>query len=122
MTMKTTVVLGASLSPGRYSYLAVNRLSAAGHPVIALGREAGSIGNIPVLTEYPDKIPDLDTVTLYLNPSNQKEYYDYIISLQPQRIIFNPGTENPELKQLAKSQGIVTEEACTLVMLSLGNY
>jgi predicted CoA-binding protein len=122
MTMKKTVVLGASLSPGRYSYLAVNRLAAAGHPVIALGREAGSIGNIQVLTEYPDKIPDLDTVTLYLNPSNQKEYYDYIFALHPRRIIFNPGTENPELKQLAKSQGINTEEACTLVMLSLGNY
>lgn len=122
MAMKKTVVLGASLSPGRYSYLAVNRLSAAGHPVIALGREAGNIGNIPVLTEYPDKIPDLDTLTLYLNPSKQKEYYDYIIALHPLRIIFNPGTENPELMQLANAQGIVTEEACTLVMLSLGNY
>ena len=65
---------------------------------------------------------DVHTVTLYLNPSHQKEYYDYILSLRPKRIIFNPGTENAELYRLANDHDIETREACTLVLLSTGQY
>lgn len=119
---KKTAVLGASLSAGRYSYTAVNRLAAAGHQVVAIGKKAGLIGSIPVTTAFPDSIPDLDTISLYLSPVNQQPVYDDILRLKPRRIIFNPGTENAELKKMAESRGIATEEACTLVLLSLGNY
>lgn len=118
---KKTVVLGASTNPSRYSYLAVNRLSARNHPVVAVGRREGKIGNVDVLTGQPPQ-DDVDTITLYLNPTNQKPYYDYILSLKPKRIIFNPGTENYELETMAEKEGIRTMEACTLVMLSTGQY
>jgi predicted CoA-binding protein len=118
---KKTMVLGASTSPERYSNLAVRRLRTAGHPVAAIGRTTASIGDVEIHT---DKAPvgDVDTVTLYLNPANQKEYYDYILSLHPRRIIFNPGAENPELQALASANGIEPVEACTLVLLSTGQY
>ncbi len=121
MEKKTTLVLGASVNPQRYSYLAVNKLVANRHPVIALGNRKGQVGDIEIETE---KLPftDIDTVTLYLNPTRQKEYYDYILSLHPRRIIFNPGTENDELEKLAEQNGIDTKEACTLVLLSTGQY
>ena len=118
---KKTVVLGASSNPSRYSYLAVNRLAAHDQPVIAIGRKPGKIREIDVITEHPE-MNDVDTVTLYLNAQNQKQYYDYILSLQPKRIIFNPGAENDELKNLAKQNNIQTMEACTLVLLSTGQY
>ncbi|HVI43624.1 MAG TPA: CoA-binding protein [Chitinophaga sp.] len=118
---KLTVVLGASPNPDRYSNLAVNRLTAKGHPVVAIGKKAASIGDIPVITEHPD-LKQVDTVTLYLNPILQKEYYDYILQLHPRRIIFNPGTENDELAQLATQHDITPVEACTLVLLSTGQY
>ena len=120
--MKKTAVLGASLHPERYSRLAVLRLQEKGHPVVALGIEEGLIGEVPVTTDFPQHIPDLDTISLYLNPKRQKEYYSYILGLHPKRIIFNPGTENPELLAIAEKEGIETIEACTLVMLRLGNY
>jgi uncharacterized protein len=118
---KKTLVLGASDNPLRYSYLAVNRLVSKGYPVVALGKRKGTVGGIDILT---DQIPvqDIDTVTLYLNPLHQKEYYNYILSLKPKRIIFNPGTENDELIDLAERNGITAVEACTLVMLSTGQY
>lgn len=119
--MKKTVVLGASDNPSRYSYLAVEKLSRYGHPVIAIGRKEGSVGNTKIITEHPDEAA-VDTVTLYLNPQLQKEYYDYIVSLQPKRVIFNPGTENEELEALVKAHGIEPIEACTLVMLGTGQY
>src|SRR5919107_6135255 len=102
---KKTVVLGASQNPGRYSNMAVNRLSAHKHPVVAIGRRAGKIGDIEIITGEPQQ-EEVDTVTLYLNPTNQKPYYDYILSLNPKRIIFNPGTENYELEKLANEKGI----------------
>ena len=120
-THKKTLVLGASENPSRYSYLAVNRLSSAGHPVIAIGRRVGDILGSPIQTGMPE-IKDVDTVTLYLNPQNQKSYYDYILSLNPNRIIYNPGTENPELERLSAEKGILNLEACTLVLLSTGQY
>jgi len=118
---KKTVVLGASDNPSRYSYLAVERLTQQQHPVIALGRKQGLIGNTSILTDRP-AIEAVDTITLYLNEQNQKDFYDYILSLHPKRIIFNPGTENDELFDLAKANGIEALEACTLVMLSTGQY
>lgn len=118
---KKTLVIGASSNPERYSYLAVKKLIAYQHPVIALGNRAGNIGNTVIETEQKS-FDNIDTVTLYLNPLRQKDYYNYILSLHPQRIIFNPGTENDELYELAKEKGIAVEEACTLVMLSTGQY
>jgi len=118
---KKTVVLGASLNPQRYSNMAVKKLSAYDHTVVAIGRKEGEINDIKISKEQ-DPIEDTDTVTLYLNPENQKPFYDYILSMKPKRIIFNPGTENEELKKLAGDKGIETEEACTLVMLSTGQY
>lgn len=121
MQKKKTVVLGASANPARYSHMAVQRLTAHQQPVVAIGRRKGNIGSVEIITNHPDE-KDVDTITLYLNPANQKQYYDYILSLHPKRIIFNPGTENDELIELAHQKNIETLEACTLVMLSTGQY
>jgi predicted CoA-binding protein len=119
--LKKTLVIGASDNPQRYSYLAMNRLRGKGHPVVAIGRKMVRVGDVDIETT-PKDFPEVDTVTLYLNPSSQKEYYDYILSLHPRRIIFNPGAENPELEELAQANGIEPVEACTLVLLSTGQY
>jgi hypothetical protein len=119
---KHTLVLGATTNPERYSYLAIQRLTAHQHPVTAIGSKPGTVSGINIITEHPATIPGLHTITLYLNPERQKAFYDYIIALNPQRLIFNPGTENEALEALAKSHGIQTIEACTLVMLSTGQY
>ena len=121
MEKKKTLVLGASENPTRYSFLAVNKLIAYGHPVNAIGKRPGRIGDTVIGTEQIH-MDDIDTVTLYLNPLNQQPYYDYILSLHPKRIIFNPGAENEELAGLAVKNGIRTLEACTLVLLSTGQY
>lgn len=121
MENKKTLVLGASPNPARYSYLAVNKLARYNHPVIAIGKRKGKAGDTEITTEQVP-LTNIDTVTLYLNPQNQKQYYDYIISLKPNRIIFNPGTENDELYKLAKQNRIQVMEACTLVLLSTGQY
>lgn len=119
--MKKTLVLGASENPERYSNKAILRLRSKGHSVVAIGRRKGQVDDVPIGTDQ-EPVADIDTVTLYLNPTNQKPYYDYILSLHPKRIIFNPGTENPELEQLAEENGIYTQEACTLVLLGTGQY
>lgn len=119
--MKKTIVLGASENPSRYSYLAVERLRAHGHPVIAVGRQEGKIGDTPIQTGQP-AVAGVDTVTLYLNPALQEAAYDYIIGLSPRRVIFNPGTENEAFESLLKTRGIEPVEACTLVMLAAGLY
>jgi predicted CoA-binding protein len=118
---KKTLVLGASTNPSRYSYLAINKLSLHKHPVVAVGRREGKVGDVNIVTGLPH-FEDIDTVTLYLNPTNQQPYYDYILSLKPARIIFNPGTENNELEEMAIKKGIKPMEACTLVMLGTGQY
>lgn len=118
---KKTLVLGASDDPSRYAYLALNQLRAKGHPVQAIGKKKATVLDVDIETEKREA-DDIDTVTLYLNRYNQKEYYDYIVSLHPKRIIFNPGTENEELEKLAKDNGIVPMQACTLVLLSTGQY
>ena len=121
MKKKKTLVLGASDNPSRYSYLAIQRLRNHDHPVVAIGRKNSQVGDVPIAKE---KMPfdDIDTITFYLNPLHQKEYYDYILSLKPKRLIFNPGAENEELEKLAKQNNIQISEACTLVLLATGQY
>ena len=118
---KKTLVLGASDNPSRYSYLAVNRLRSHGHPVVAIGKKNSMVADVPIEKEKKDW-DNVDTVTLYLNPNHQEQYYDYILSLKPKRIIFNPGAENDELADLAVKNGIKPIEACTLVLLSTDQY
>jgi len=119
--MKKTLVLGASLNPGRYSNLAINRLVRYGHTVEAVGLKKGEVAGVEISTEK-ENFEDIDTVTLYLNPKRQVEYYDYIISLKPQRVIFNPGTENPEFYELLRKNNIEIDVACTLVLLGTNQY
>lgn len=119
--MKKIVVLGASENPSRYSYLAVERLREKGYPVVAIGRKAGIIGDTPIVTGHPE-IEEVDTVTLYLNPQLQESEYEYIMQLNPRRVIFNPGTENDALLELLEQRNIQGIEACTLVMLSTGQF
>lgn len=122
MSDKRTLVLGASPNPSRYSYVATIRLSSAGHSVIPVGIRNGDINGIPIETDLK-KWDDVDTITMYMNSERQKQFYDYILDeIHPKRIIFNPGAENRELAQLASDRGIETIDACTLVMLSIGNY
>ncbi len=118
---KTTLVLGTSLKPNRYSNLAVRKLRAKNFEVKAFGLKGGTIGDVTIDTERI-AYPDIHTITLYLNPNVQKGYYDYILSLNPERVIFNPGTENMELVSLLKDNGIHSEIACTLVLLSIDQY
>ncbi|MDP4709794.1 MAG: CoA-binding protein [Saprospiraceae bacterium] len=120
-TSKHTLVLGASLNPDRASWKAVQLLRAKNYTVTAFGLKAGRIADVEIQTALPEAAK-LHTVTLYVNPANQVAYYDYILQLKPQRIIFNPGTENAELFQLAKDAGILPEYACTLVLLTLNDY
>jgi len=119
--MKKTLIIGASSNQERYSYMAAERLLAHGHDIELIGKRPDTIFD---KTIYTQKKPftDIDTITLYVSEKYQSEYYDYILSLQPKRVIFNPGTENPELELLLNNNNIQTEEACTLVMLGTGQY
>lgn len=121
--MRKTVIIGASTNPDRTAFLAAERLSRAGEDFVPVGIKRGSVQGKEILDlrEKPT-IDNVDTVTLYLNPKNQEEWIDYILSLNPKRIIFNPGTENPELITRASEKGIETDLACTLVMLASGQY
>ena len=121
MPSKKTLVLGASTNPEQYSNMAIVRLRSHGHAVEAIGKTAFQIKDVYVGTEKID-FPDIHTVTLYLNPTRQIEYVEYIFSLNPTRIIFNPGAENENLKKLAENQSIEAINACTLVLLSTGAY
>lgn len=119
--MKKTLVLGASDKPDRYAYKAIMSLRNHDHEVIAFGRKSGVVADVEFETEW-NPTWEVDTVTLYLNPSNQEPYLDKILALKPKRVIFNPGTENPAFIQQLQKNGIHPEIACTLVMLSIGNY
>ncbi len=119
--MKSTVILGASDNPGRYSYMATERLMHYGHPVFPVGIKKGFINDVEILNGTP-VLKDIDTITMYLSAKNQQTWYSYILNLNPKRIIFNPGAENNELVAMASSKGIECVNACTLVMLSVGNY
>ena len=118
---KTTLVIGASTNPARYSNMAINRLRNKQLKTVALGLRKGKVADVEIDTEKL-QYPDIDTVTLYLNPQRQEEYYNYIIDLQPRRVIFNPGTENIEFIKLLKQNAIESEIACTLVLLSTNQY
>ena len=121
MKNKKTLVLGATTKPEKYAYLAVTKLVEKGHSVIAIGQNQGEVEGVKI---YTKQIPlaNIDTVTLYLNPKRQVEYYNYIIETKPKRVIFNPGTENPQFYQLLQSNGIKVEVACTLVLLATNQY
>jgi predicted CoA-binding protein len=117
---KKTLVVGASPKPDRYGFKAVERLNRYDYPVYAFGIHAGLIGKTEISSEWPTE--EFDTVTLYLNPQLQQEYYERIIALKPNRVIFNPGTENRAFQKMLSENGIGFEEACTLVLLSIGQY
>jgi len=121
MEKKKTLVLGASTNPERYSYRAIKLLGKYEHPVEAIGLKDGEIEGIRIQKNKP-QFNDIQTITIYIGPKNQNEYYDYLLSLKPKRIIFNPGTENPEFQKLAKDAGIEVIEDCTLVMLNGGSF
>ncbi|MEQ3661699.1 MAG: CoA-binding protein [Flavobacterium sp.] len=116
-----TLVIGASTNKERYSYKAISNLIAKSHQVVAIGSKKGMVMDIPVETEKLD-FHAIDTVTIYLNPKAQKEYYDYILSLKPRRVIFNPGTENVEFSEILKANDVAFEESCTLVLLATNQY
>ena len=118
---KKTLVLGASVKTHRYSNYAINSLVSKNHEVVAIGPVKGEVGGIKIETELRP-IENIGTITLYLNAKNQKSYYDYIISLNPTRVIFNPGTENPELYTILRENKIHFEESCTLVLLATNQY
>ena len=119
--MKKTLVFGASLKPNRYSNLAIHRLVDSGVETLAYGLREGEVSGVNISNNL-DKISDIHTITLYINPKRQEEYYNSIISLAPKRVIFNPGTENPELYKLLENNDIEVDVACTLVLLSTGQY
>lgn len=119
--LKKTLVIGASENKERYSNIAVNLLRQYQYPVVAIGNKIGKINDVEIVVGKP-VLTDIDTVTLYVSEKYLKEYYQYIISLKPKRIIFNPGTENNELFELAIDNNIKPVEACTLVMLKTKQY
>lgn len=121
--MKKTVIVGASPNPGRYAQIAARMLKEYGHPIVPLGIHKGQVSGEPIadIKEKPI-IEGVDTITLYLSPKNQREWYEYLLSLQPKRIIFNPGTENQELIDLVKEKDIEAVIGCTLVMLRTNRY
>lgn len=119
--MKKTLILGATTNTDRISYLAAEKLLKYGHEIVPIGIKKGEIFGIPIVTEK-HIYHDIDTITMYIGAKNQAEWYDYILQTHPKRIIFNPGTENDELINLAEEQGILCEMACTLVLLGAQQY
>ena len=119
--VKKTLVIGASLNNDRYSNIAINKLSKFNIEVEAIGFKSGNINSVLVKTELIN-IDKIHTITLYLNKAKQKKFYDYMISLNPKRVIFNPGTENPEFYKILDENSIEYLEACTLVLLSTNQY
>jgi uncharacterized protein len=121
MDNKKTVVLGASTKPDRYAYKAISMLVNKNHSVVAIGQNTGEVAGVNIVTK---QIPlsNIHTFTLYLNPLRQRDYYNYILESKPKRVVFNPGTENPEFYQLLKANGIKVEVACTLVLLATNQY
>lgn len=118
---KKTLVIGASTDPSKYAFLAANKLVSHQQEIELLGIKEGVVAGKEINTNK-EKFEDIDTVTLYVGPAKQKEYFDYVASLKPRRVIFNPGTENPEFENFLTEKGIEPIEACTLVMLSIGQY
>lgn len=120
--MGNTLVLGAATAPEKYANRAIRSLRQHGYPVVAVGIDEGEVVGVPIRHSLAEVHEAVDSVTLYLNPLRQRQYYDGIVALAPRRVIFNPGTENPELSQRLSAAGIESVEACTLVMLATGQY
>lgn len=116
-----TLIMGASTNSERYAHKAANSLLNHGHEIELVGQEEGEIRGHEIHTDYPD-LEGIDTVTMYVGVKNQPSLYEYILKQKPRRIIFNPGAENPEFEEMAKAKGIETEEACTLILLAMGQY
>ena len=121
MKNKKTLVLGATAKPEKYAFKAITLLVEKGHSVLAIGQNAGEVAGIKIQTKAIP-LKNIDTVTLYLNPARQKDYYNYIVEMKPKRVLFNPGTENPELYQLLELNNIKSEVACTLALLTTNRY
>jgi uncharacterized protein len=119
--MKKTLIIGASTNPERYAYKAAHSLVAQAYMIELVGNKSAQLLGHTIHTNKP-VFDNIDTVTLYIGQKNQPEYYNYIIGLQPRRVIFNPGTENHDFEQLLIKNNIEPLEACTLVMLSVGTY
>lgn len=118
---KTTLVIGASEKPQRFSNMAIRKLVHYGHPVRAIGLREGTVSGVSFQTGFPD-LEGIHTVTMYVGPARQPQYYSYILGLKPKRVIFNPGTENSEFMRMAEEQGIEVIPDCTLVMLDSGYF
>lgn len=119
--MKKTLIIGATTNPARYAHSAAQRLKRHGHDIVQIGLRPGEVAGEPIDTQK-EAFEGIDTVTLYIGPRHQPDYYSYVVSLKPRRVIFNPGTENAEFEALLTRHDIEPIEACTLVMLSTGQY
>ena len=118
-----TLLLGASLNPYSYAFMAAKRLYEKGYEFIPMSNKPGTIFGQEILDiNTKPTLHNIHTIAVYLNPEKQREWYDYLLSIQPQRVIFNPGAENPDFSQMAKVQGIEVENSCILTLLSIGNY
>ena len=118
---KRTMVIGASLKSWRYSHMAIHALRKHGHEVVAIGLREGVVADVPVIKDHPD-LTDIHTVSMYVGKERQAGYFDYLLSIRPQRVIFNPGAENDDLEGILKNRGIEVLTACTLVMLSTNQF
>ena len=118
---KKTLVVGGSIKPERYSNKAIHKLVRYGHPVVSIGLRKGEVKGVEIQTGFPE-LKDIHTVTLYIGPQNQPQYYDYLLNLNPKRIIFNPGSENSEFVKLAENKSVETIKHCTLIMLGDGIF
>ncbi|GGF45055.1 CoA-binding protein [Echinicola rosea] len=120
---KKTAIIGATENPQRYAFLAAKMLKEHGHPFVPLSIHGGKVLGEDILDlKIQPAVPDVNTVTMYINPSHQEEWKDYILSLRPERVIFNPGSENQSFKVFLEQKGIAVVEACTLVMLRTGQF
>jgi predicted CoA-binding protein len=120
---KKTVIIGATTNPTRYAFIAADMLSDYHHEIVQVGIKKGDVCDKPILDIFKKpEITDVDTVTLYIGPRHQPEHYEYILKLKPRRVIFNPGTENPEFEKMVEESGAEALEACTLVLLRSGQY
>lgn len=119
--MKKTLIIGATANPTRYAYTAAHRLRQKQHEIVQIGLRAGEVAGVPIDTQRLD-YEGVDTVTLYIGPRHQPGYYEYVVSLHPKRVIFNPGTENAEFERILEENNIEPIRACTLVMLAVGQY
>ncbi len=119
--MKKTLILGATTNELRYAYKAAEKLNEHNHLIVPVGIKKGNVFGKEIINSKEIQL-GIDTITMYIGPKNQEEWYDYILETQPKRVLFNPGTENLILQHKLQDEGIDFEEACTLVLLNLGEY